>query len=224
MMPNRAYTGGRWPFPRRMRCVELTVALTVLPKSLADRGDSEPWRHSRLRWLDSTIGLDDEVVAPYTPLEVDGRTVRCLGREVRIGDEGLPASIRSGGQEILAQPVRFLIEADSGVVPLLGASVKVSEQAPGRVVWESYADGGPISLGCRATMEFDGHLQYHLTLEADEPVHLKDVRLELPFHREAAAYMMGIGRPGGFRPREYSWKWGGLRTAFGSAASARPAL
>ena len=27
--------------------------------------------------------------------------------------------------------------------------------------------------------------------------------------REAATYLMGIGRPGGLRPKEWSWKWGG---------------
>lgn len=193
---------------------EVSVALTILPETLADRGDGEPWRHSRLRWLDSTVGIDDEVVAPYTPLAVDGREVRCLGREVRFGDDGLPANIRSGDQQILARPMRFLVEADSGVVFLAGAGPKITKQTPGTVIWESQSAGGTVSLGCRATMEFDGHLQYQLTLKASEPVHLKDVRLELPLEREAAAYMMGMGRPGGFRPKEYAWKWAGPQDSF----------
>ena len=34
---------------------EINLRLTIKPEVLADRGDGEPWRHSRLRWLDSTI-------------------------------------------------------------------------------------------------------------------------------------------------------------------------
>ena len=44
--------------------------------ALKDRGDGELWRHSRLRWLNSTIGIDDEPTAGYPPLEVQGQTVR----------------------------------------------------------------------------------------------------------------------------------------------------
>ena len=37
------------------------VSLTVTDKVLDDAGDGDLWRHARLRWLDSKIGLDDEV-------------------------------------------------------------------------------------------------------------------------------------------------------------------
>ncbi|MEI8374145.1 MAG: glycoside hydrolase domain-containing protein [Planctomycetota bacterium] len=208
------YRGTITIHPRNAPPAEVAIALTIRSEALADRGDSEPWRHSRLRWLDSTIAIDDEVVAPYTPLVVDGRTIRCLNREVRFGDDGLPARILSGAQEILAQPMRFIIEADSGPLRLAGGVPKISKQTPGTVVWDSQAAGGPVSLNCRARMEFDGHLQYELTLKANQPVHLKDSRLELPFEREAAAYMMGMGRPGGSRPQEYTWKWAGPQDSF----------
>jgi len=193
---------------------EMDVALTVHPERLADRGDSEPWRHSRLRWLDSTVGIDDEVVAPYTPLEVSQRTVRCLGREVRFGDDGLPASIRVGAQEILARPMQFVIEGNSGPIRLAGSTPKIVKRSPGTVVWESEAAGGPVSLTSRVTMEFDGHLHYYLTLRAKEAIDLKDCRLEMAMEPEAAAYMMGMGRAGGYCPREYGWKWAGPQDSF----------
>ncbi len=71
------------------------LALSVADRVLGDSGDSEPWRLSRLRWLDSTIGLDDEVCAPFKPVEFDGRTVRILGRTARLADGGLLARITS---------------------------------------------------------------------------------------------------------------------------------
>ena len=58
--------------PRNGPAAEVELSLKILPQMLADRGDGDLWRHSRLRWLDSTLGTDDEVVAPYTPLVVEG--------------------------------------------------------------------------------------------------------------------------------------------------------
>ena len=50
---------------------------------------------TRLRWLDSTLAQDDDIVPPYTPLAVDKFTVRCLGRSLTIGRDGFPALIQS---------------------------------------------------------------------------------------------------------------------------------
>jgi len=70
------------------------LVLTLFNQVTQDRGDSEPWRHGRLRWLNSTIGIDNKVTDPYTRLEVDGRTVRCLGRSVRFAETGPPIRFR----------------------------------------------------------------------------------------------------------------------------------
>jgi hypothetical protein len=62
----------------RTQAGDAELALTLEVSSqlpLEDAGDSELWRQSRLRWLDSTLGIDDEVTAPYTPMTVNGRSV-----------------------------------------------------------------------------------------------------------------------------------------------------
>jgi hypothetical protein len=74
-------------------CV-VAVALTVHGAVLADGGVSDLAGMARLKWLNSTIGLDEDVTEPYTPLKVDGRTVRCLGRQVRWDDGGFLARRR----------------------------------------------------------------------------------------------------------------------------------
>ena len=80
------YQGSVVVQPKNCVAQHVAVTVTVLPSVMQDHGDSEPWRHTRLRWLDSTIAMDDEVVAPYTPLKLNDRTLRCLGREVRFGE------------------------------------------------------------------------------------------------------------------------------------------
>ncbi|MCC6443246.1 MAG: hypothetical protein IT210_07295 [Armatimonadetes bacterium] len=199
--------------PENAPAKTLDIALTVLPEARKDHGDDEPWRHSRLRWLDSTIAIDDEIVAPYTPLAVRGRTVKCLGRQVKLAPSGLPESIRSGtgakGREVLAAPVAMVVDAGSGSLVWREARFRRIKKTPGQATWESSARAEGLRMSCRTQMEFDGHLLFAVEMKADRETPVRDIRLEIPFRKEAASYLMGIGRKGGFRPQEWTWKWGG---------------
>ena len=115
--------GGDGGVPATSR--EVSVVLTV--GAAAPVADGERFAdlesYARLAWLDSKYAIDDEVVAPYTPLRVDpspaaaaaaagdtasdgtsggtaaggttggGFTVGLLNREVVIGADGLPGTI-----------------------------------------------------------------------------------------------------------------------------------
>jgi Family of unknown function (DUF6067) len=41
--------------------------LAITPEIVRNAGDDEPTRLSRLRWIDSTLAVDDGIVPPYTP-------------------------------------------------------------------------------------------------------------------------------------------------------------
>jgi len=196
---------------------EVTLRLTVKPGILADRGDAELWRHARLRWLDSSLGIDDDVVYPYTPLTVAGRTVRCLGRSVRFGADGLPASVKAGATEILAAPVRIVVST-AGATNVVtatrpahrsAAAATVTKHKPGVVVWEASGTNSGLNMRCHAEMEFDGHILFKVTLRApeDSGVGLSDMALELPIRPQVARYFMGAGRKGGYLPKEFDWRW-----------------
>ncbi|MCC6731018.1 MAG: hypothetical protein IT208_16965 [Chthonomonadales bacterium] len=201
------YAGEVTVSARNAPASRVAVRLTVRPGGLADRGDSELWRYSRLRWLDSTAGIDDEPVAPYTPLRVSRRTVHCLGRSVRFGADGLPASIRSGSREVLAAPIRMVAKTEAGPVGLGVGRAAVVRRTAGSVTWEATRDGADALLRCAARMEFDGHLAYRVALRAKRALRLSDARLELPVRADAAGYFMGAGRKGGRRPDRYEWRW-----------------
>ena len=72
----------------------IALRLEIDKEVLSDAGDSQPWRHSRLRWLDSKIAADDEPAAPFTPLEIRGKKIGFLGRDLELDANGLPGSIR----------------------------------------------------------------------------------------------------------------------------------
>ena len=53
--------------PQGLAATQIEVVLLVTGRVLDDAGDGDLWRYSRLRWLNSTIGLDDEADPPYLP-------------------------------------------------------------------------------------------------------------------------------------------------------------
>ena len=60
-----------------------------------------------------------------------------------------------------------------------------------------------------AQMELDGHVLYTVTLRPDRDMQARDIRLELPFRKDIATYLMGINHDGGLRKPNWEWKWGG---------------
>ncbi|MBM3501574.1 MAG: hypothetical protein FJX74_23210, partial [Armatimonadetes bacterium] len=201
------YQGAVTVSAEEMADCAVPIELTVREEELEDSGVSDLGGMARLKWLNSTIGLDEEVVAPYTPLRVEGRAVHCLGREVRWDEAGWLRSIRCGEREVLAGPLALAVTAPTGEVAWRGEPARIAHESPGVVSWRASRRAGTLGLECEAKMEADGYLNYRLTLAAGEATELQDVRLELPVRREVATYMMGLGRRGGVRPERWEWKW-----------------
>ncbi|MBE0460438.1 MAG: hypothetical protein IBX60_02215 [Candidatus Aminicenantes bacterium] len=205
--------------PSGMEPKKLSIILEIKDEIIEDAGDNEPWRHSRLRWLDSEIALDDGIVGPFIPMKVNGSTVSCLGRNVSIAKSGLPESIQSffspevtdfreKAIEILVSPMELKIETiDNKVLPWKSDGIRIVKNNEGAVVWESKNTAGPLVMICRAQMEFDGSIEFLVNLHARETINVNDIRLEIPISKEVAKYMMGMGVKGGIRPAEFHWKW-----------------
>ncbi len=185
----------------------IDLSLCVSDKAIEDHGDNELWRHSRLRWLDSTIAIDDEVIEPYTPLKINDKIVECLGRKVSFGENGLPESIISGTNEILAGPVKFIIETFDGIAQPSEANIKASKITAGTIILKSNGKIRHFDMESQINMEFDGFVNFRIKLTVQEDIKIKDIRLEIPIRSEIAKYMMGMGHKGGYRQNDWHWVW-----------------
>ncbi|MFH1567622.1 MAG: glycoside hydrolase domain-containing protein, partial [Gemmatimonadota bacterium] len=197
---------------------EVALALTVSAQVRADGGDGDLWRQARLRWLDSDLGLDTETVEPYPAAAVEGRSVRLLGHTVRLGALGLPeqittrydASVQGADgpdQEMLARPVRFAVEATSGVEVVTGGAPRPERLGSGAVQWRSAGQGRQLGVAVTATAESDGYLTYSIEVSVRAPVEVRDLRLEIPLRKAFARYLMGMGYRGGARQGDWQWQW-----------------
>jgi glycosyl hydrolase family 123 len=174
---------------------------------LRDGGTDQPGRLARLKWLDSTIGLEETITPPYTPLHVNGSTITCLGRQVHLSEDGFPDSIRAGNVEVLAAPITLKAMRGGSALEWNGSSSRVVSKAHHKVAWESRSPGENLELRVRATMEFDGAMDFDVKLRATGPVSVSDIALEIPYRKEVALYAAGMGLDGGYRPQSWQWSW-----------------
>lgn len=187
--------------------VPVNIELKVSGKMLSDRGDNELWRHSRLRWLNSTRGISDKPTEGYTNISLSDNRVSCMGRTVSLDMQtALPSSIDSWGHELLASPVRFIIHTSSGEKKLNG-TVDLTEQSEGKMSGTWKAEDDDLTLTCNGIMEFDGWINYVYTVIPKKDLQIEDIRLEIPMKSEATPYFMGLGLPGQETPDNYSGGW-----------------
>ena len=190
------------------------VSLNVSENVIANHGDNEPWRHSRLRWLNSQIGFDDEVIAPYTPLVMKDKTISCLGREIKLSDLGLPEHITSyfketmtgigtNGRSVLAAPME--LAADGGAWENL--NFEITKHKQGAIAWKALNQNSRFMMDLEGEMESDGNIAYKVTLVAREDASVEDVALRTHLASGVGRYMMGLGEKGGYCPNDLRWKW-----------------
>lgn len=186
------------------------VTIHVEKGFLTDRGDGELWRHSRLRWLNSTIGMDSLPVAPYEKIHLDGNLIDATGKTVRIDANGLPQSIEINGCRVFEKPVELVVATGNGnTVSFQADNARMEQPADGLVQWTASSVQDGLKFDCNASMEYDGYLRYHIKLSAGSKTEVQDIRLILAYTPDASAYFMGTGYPGGIRPTNYTWDWKG---------------
>jgi hypothetical protein len=197
---------------------EIKIELLVTNEMAKNNGVNEPWKMTRLKWLNSTMAQENTVIAPYTPLIVKDNTVSLLGRKLVINTDGLPRQIQTfftpemtavsnKGNDIIASPFQLIAEDLNGKINWKSNPVKFISKTPGTVKWESVSTSPSLNMLVNGSMEFDGFVSYSIKIIATKDIDLKDIRLEIPLTNSSSKYMMGLGQKGGYRPENFEWKW-----------------
>ena len=197
----------------------IKINLTIDDKTLADGGISEPWKQTRLTWLNSSLGQKNDIIKPYTPLKVQGNTISLLGRRLTIAPNGLPAQVETYFTEemtsigitpraVLAQPFRWISQLENGgSIGWMTNKPVITQTEPGEVNWTATSTSSYLQMKVSGSLEFDGFVHYSVRLIALNDVRLKDIGMVIPFKKDVAQYMMGLNLKGGKMPPNYQWKW-----------------
>lgn len=186
--------------------------ITVNDELLADRGDGEPWRHSRLRWLNSQIGRDYNAVAPYAPMSFRENKIAATGKNISLSGCGLPDNLQINGINIFKRPVQFIVETNNDEVIFNAKNLKIEQLGDGRIEWTASSQQDGLKFSVKGFMEFDGYARYTVTLSSEEgEIPVKNVKLVLNYNEYSSQYFMGagLGTYGGHTPEELRWDWSG---------------
>jgi hypothetical protein len=200
--------------------VQIQLAINVSDKILANAGISEPWKMTRMKWLNSTMAQENTVIAPYTPLEVSGKTISLLGRKVELNGDGFPKQIKTfftpemtgysdTANNLLTEGIHFHFtkKNDGKDIKFTTGGIKYLQQQPGTVKWSAVSTSYELQMDVNASLEFDGFMYYQVKVTALQDVALKEITMHIPFVKYFAKYMMGLGQKGGTRPEDFKWKW-----------------
>ena len=198
----------------------IELRLEVLPTELADRGDSEPWRLARLRWLDSTLASDDAVVPPYEMIQTGpDNSFRFTERTVTAGtfrEANLVQSIACKGEPLLAGPIKFEVES----VNLHGTQIEAERGKGSRareattIAFAGSGASGPLRWNGSTRLESDGCFNCGFTLRTTESFSVTNLALQVPLRPEVATCLMGIGLAACRTPTNYTWRWTGSYNSF----------
>jgi hypothetical protein len=202
--------------------VTIPIRIKVSGVLLKDGGAGSPEKMTRLKWLNSTLAQSNTVIAPYTPLKVQGDTlISMLGRRIQVNQQGFPEQIQTfftpemtdttaTPNNLLAENIHFHFtrQSDGKDIRLKSTGLHYTEKTPGTVQWRATSVAGELQMDVSASLEFDGFLAYTVKVTALRDLDLKDINMHIPFQKEVAKYLMGLGRKGGYRPDSMvHWKW-----------------
>lgn len=210
---------GKLTFHANGKKQHLPLTLQVEEGQLAENGCSEGWRMARMKWLNSTLGQEDELTGSYIPLKRDNQTIDLLGRQVTLSPQGFPSSIityfnqsvetlNQQGQELLANPITLDVKDANGENVTFKTEEPQFEDSPTTIQWQGKQTSDQLNITYQARIEFDGFIRYDVALTARRDTEVGDISLNIPMRPEKTKYWMGLGEEGGFRNKtHFDWKW-----------------
>ena len=197
----------------------INIEITVSNKEAVNGNIAEPWKQTRLKWLNSTLYQENTLIAPYTRLKVDDKTIHLLGRNLMLNNDGLPQQIQTffspemtdyttTANNVLTAPVGFLFKGDQlENTALKSERLQFITQNEGTVTWKAISKNDALQMNVSGSLEFDGFVAYTVKMIALKDINLTDISMQIPFAAQASKYLMGLGRKGGFTPDTANWKW-----------------
>jgi hypothetical protein len=204
--------------PEGLATTNITVTINIKGDKIDNRGYNHETKLSRLAWLNSRIGLDNDITNGYQQLNRTDNNISILGRSIKLSPEGLPADIQTyfdnnnqhllpGSQPILAGKLNFIVQQGGKQLAFTPSATTFKDDFPGATHWTTLLRNPDVNITVHGTAEFDGFMGYQLDVTPTKDIQVQDIRLEMPMEAQKSKYMMGLDKEGGLRPDKWNWKW-----------------
>jgi hypothetical protein len=137
-------------------------------------------------WEGNNIGTKDIVISPYTPLQAEsGKGIlRSVLREYQLGQDGLFAQIKAGGdggsENILSAPIRLEGQNSSGTIVADKTAFKITSAKDARIKVDSSCQLGGTAVTMKNDMEIDGWYDVKMTVAPKPGASLDRMTLVIP--------------------------------------------
>jgi hypothetical protein len=140
-------------------------------------------------WLGSKAGISDEVLAPWTPLRVNGTKVMPWGRTYEFGYLPFPRSVVTAGEEVLAGPITLVGKVDGREMHWGGKGCQVTRARGNAVTLASEASSEGLDCSGTVRLEYDGMIRSDFRLAPKGQVTVEALSLEVPIKPQYAKYL-----------------------------------
>ena len=138
--------------------------------------------------------------------------IHLKGGQLRLTPFGFPEQILvSPGQDsLLAENIHFHFtrQSDGKDIRLKSQGVQYSKATSKKQEWKATAASDELREVVTATLDNTGLLNYSVQVEVLADLDIKDITMHIPFRKEMAGFMKGLGMNYGARPDSmFLWKW-----------------
>ncbi len=152
----------------------------------SESSQQKPW------WFGSVAGINDQVPAPWTPLQVHQNSnsinVQPWGRQYRFGSFVFPDQVEAEGSSLLAGPMRIVARVDGNLQSWTAPSLSIDEKNSARVIFSQKTTSDDLIVSARTTVEYDGLVRVDWKLEPRRNSTLDQLTFEIPLKKKHARY------------------------------------
>ena len=161
-------------------------------------------------WL-NRIGVSDEILKPFEPLEIKDKRIAMWNR-VYTWDDSLFFNYQAGDSSPLASAPALLVQKDKEFFPVKLTKFTVTSQSPAEVNLQISGEGGGLTVNGTVKIEYDGLAWFELeVMGADsKPVAIDGLTLSTAFLSKYATLYHGApdrALNGAIEKGEKSYPW-----------------
>jgi len=171
------------------------IAMRAKGENVPDGETVKTFERKVFPWEHTPTGRSAKVYPPFTPIELESKTLKTVLREHRLNDAGLWDQVLATSantkitKPILAEPMRYAVTVAGKPAEVAAQPMNVLSARPHEVRAESSFRAGALEASSRTTWDYDGTVKVELTLNSTAGESVDALVLEIPFSDESGTHI-----------------------------------